>query len=113
MPIFRGTMFSWARWAGSPSPESSGAPTEFDIARGDEGLTYRLRRWPDLPSHDRTADVYRTLSRMSHGPVDRNWMLANSGLQAERVDSLLRFLVTQGAIEVTVDPDSRNLRGTD
>ncbi|ROZ63393.1 hypothetical protein [Ramlibacter sp. WS9] len=105
MPSFRGTMFSWARLAASSSPESSGAPTEWDVARNGEGLTYRLRRWPDLPSHDRTADVYRTLSRMSHGPVDRNWMLTHSGLQAERVDALLRLLIAAGAVEVAADPD--------
>jgi hypothetical protein len=102
MATIRGTMFSWARWADSPSPEPGGAPTEWDIARNGEGLTYRLRRWPDLPSRDRTAEVYRTLSRRSHGPVDRNWMLTHSGLQAERVDALLRLLIAEGAIEVTV-----------
>lgn len=66
----------------------------------EDGLVYRLRRWPDLPSAARTADVLRLLSVMSHRPVNRRWMLSYSRLDAEHVDALLRRLVHRGEVDV-------------
>ena len=67
---------------------------------GADGLIYRLKHWPRLPQEMRTADVLRALSVMSHRPVNRRWILANSRLDAGQVDSLLQRLVDQGAAEV-------------
>lgn len=66
----------------------------------DDNLVYRLKRWPDLPSAARTADVLRLLSVMSHQPVNRRWMMAHSPLDAEHVDALLRRLVSRDEVEV-------------
>ncbi len=71
-----------------------------DEAAGDQ-LIYRLRRWPKLPSSGMTTDVTRTLSVMSTRPVNRRWILNNSSLPAREVDSMLRQLVEQDAVEVT------------
>ncbi|MBC5767908.1 hypothetical protein [Ramlibacter albus] len=64
-------------------------------------LIYRLKHWPHLPHRQKTADVLRTLSVMSHRPVNRKWILASSRLNEKQVDSLLARLVDQGAVEVT------------
>jgi hypothetical protein len=48
----------------------------------------------------RTANVYRSLSVMSHRPVNRAWLLAHAGLQATQLDRLLRRLQNQEAVEV-------------
>ena len=66
---------------------------------------YRLRRWPNLPSSMRTADVLRLLSLMSNRPVNRSWMLSKGKLPEKRLDRLLQRLSAQGALEV-VDPAS-------
>lgn len=66
----------------------------------DDGLVYRLKAWPDLPAASRTADVYRLLSVMSHRPVNRRWMLANTRLEADSLDALLLRLIGRGAVEV-------------
>jgi len=68
-----------------------------------DGLVYRLRHWPELPSAARTADVLRLLSVMSHRPVNRRWMIAHSRLEATRIDTLLQRLVARGEVEV-IDP---------
>ena len=80
-------------WRGPvPAPKAEAAPSEAH----DDGLVYRLKRWPDLPSAARTADVLRLLSVMSHQPVNRRWMISYSRLGAEHVDALLRGLVDRG-----------------
>lgn len=66
----------------------------------DDGLVYRLRHWPELPSAARTADVLRLLSVMSHRPVNRRWMIAHSRLEVTRIDTLLQRLVARGDVEV-------------
>jgi hypothetical protein len=63
-------------------------------------LIYRLKQWPHLPPRQKTADVFRTLSVMSHRPVNRRWILSSSKLSAKQVDGLLDRLVEQGAVEV-------------
>ncbi|MEP6906950.1 MAG: hypothetical protein ABI858_03060 [Pseudoxanthomonas sp.] len=64
------------------------------------GLTYMLRHWPSLPQASMTADIYRTLSVMSHRRVNRNWILRNSRLKPRQIDRLLARLVAQNAVEV-------------
>ena len=78
-------------------------PTEISAAGepGVDQLIYRLRRWPKLPSSSMTTAVTRTLSVMSTRPVNRRWILNNSSLQVHEVDSMLRQLVEQDAVEVT------------
>jgi len=66
----------------------------------NDGLVYRLRHWPELPSAARTADVLRLLSVMSHRPVNRRWMIAHSRLEVTRIDTLLQRLVARGDVEV-------------
>jgi hypothetical protein len=66
-------------------------------------LIYRMKAWPQLPEAGRTAEIYRMLSVMSSRPVNRQWMLARSGLRAPDLDGLLDHLVDVGAIEV-IDP---------
>jgi hypothetical protein len=69
--------------------------------RAPDSLIYRLRRWPKLPSASMNTDIYRTLSVMSSRPVNRRWILNNSSLRAHEVDTMLRRLVEQGAVDVT------------
>ena len=64
------------------------------------GLTYLLRQWPLLPESSKTADIYRTLSVMSHRRVSRNWILQTSRLTPRQVDTLLARLVEQDAVDV-------------
>lgn len=101
------TLTMWARrtrsslvplgWLASrPAPQDEPVLEE----PAEDGLVYRLKRWPDLPCPARTADVLRLLSLMSHRPVNRRWMLSHSRLDAEHVDALLRRLVTRGEVEV-------------
>ena len=75
------------------------APDQWPDHPGDN-LVYRLRHWPRIPSASRTADILRTLSVMSHRPVNRRWILSNSRMNAGEVDGLLRRLVSQGAVHV-------------
>lgn len=101
MPSVYDTLYRWARRTTTSFAELRFVSSE----RGNmdteaSGLIYRLRHWPELPSHVRTADVLRTLSVMSHRPVNRHWILANSKLQAHDVDRLLARLVQQDAVEV-------------
>lgn len=71
-------------------------------APGD-GLIYRLRHWPTLPSSHRTADVLRLLSLMSNRPVNRSWMVNHTRMAPDRLDRLLERLVKDGSLEV-IDP---------
>ena len=66
----------------------------------DDGLIYRLKHWPTLPSAIRTADVLRLLSVMSHRAVNRRWIRAHTRLEAAQIESLLRRLVARGEVEV-------------
>ena len=93
--------FSWAKRTTTSfaelcfvSSERSESPDE------DDGLIYRLKHWPDLPSDRRTANVLRALSVMSQRPVNRRWFATHSKLQAREVDQLLAHLVREDAVEV-------------
>jgi hypothetical protein len=97
-----GTIFQWARKTTSSLMELHFLPTEPPVSEDApaDGLIYRLKHWPDLPCHHKTADVLRVLSVMSNRPVNRHWILANSKLRGEQVDRLLQRLVDDGAVDV-------------
>lgn len=76
---------------------------ETESAMEGSSLIFRLRQWPDLPPHYKTADVYRALSMMSTRPVNRRWFVANSGLPGPAADRLMRLLIQDGAVDA-IDP---------
>lgn len=78
--------------AATPAPELPGAD-----------LIFRLRAWPQLPEHGRTAEVYRMLSIMSNQPVSRRWLFSRCSMPPEQLDALLQQLVAEGSVEV-IDP---------
>lgn len=95
------TLFRWARKQRTSFAELRFAPSgRGSVEPPDNGLIYRLKRWPELPSRIRTADVLRALSVMSNRPINRHWILSHSKLREQDVDSLLARLVEQGAVEV-------------
>lgn len=101
MPFVSATLFHWVRRTRTSFAELCSRASAFPgDDEASDGLIYRLRRWPDLPTASRTADVLRLLSVMSHRPVNRRWMLANTRLDAAHLDSLLRRLVEAGAVDV-------------
>lgn len=102
MPSVYDTLYSWARKTTTSIGELHFVASQRDDMQndGDDGLIYRLKHWPELPTHNRTADVFRTLSVMSTRPINRRWILANSKLRAKQVDQLLRRLVAESAVEV-------------
>lgn len=101
MPSIIDRVIHWARQFFAP-PSDPFLPTEvLDPGAGGDLLIYRLRRWPKLPSSSMSTHVSRALSVMSTRPVNRRWILNNSSLRAHEVDSLLRLLVEQDAVEVT------------
>ena len=101
MPSVYDTLYEWARRTTTSFAELRFVSSERgDMEHEGDGLIYRLKHWPELPSRVRTAGVLRALSVMSNRPVNRNWILANSRLQAQDVDRLLARLVEQNAVEV-------------
>ncbi|MGE4240598.1 hypothetical protein [Ramlibacter sp.] len=98
------TFFFWARKTTGSVTDFLASNLERDDAPGDAspstGLIFKLRHWPELQPSQRTAKVLRLLSVMSHRPINRHWMLANSRLSARQVDELLALLVAQEAVEV-------------
>lgn len=105
MPSVYDTLYRWAKRTNSFTQLHFVASERGDVGRQSDGLTYRLKRWPELPCPVRTAGVLRALSVMSSRPVDRHWILANSKLQARDVDRLLARLVAQDAVEVIDAPN--------
>jgi hypothetical protein len=101
MPSVYGTLYNWARKTSTSFGELRFLASQRDDMEnlGDE-LIYKLKYWPELSSHDRTADVFRTLSVMSTRPINRKWILTHSKLRARQVDQLLQRLVEEGAVEV-------------
>jgi hypothetical protein len=69
-------------------------------ASATEGRVYRLRQWPALPSHWRTARIYRVLAVMSQRPVNRHWLVARQGMAPSQTDALISYLVTQDAVDI-------------
>lgn len=87
----------WAKPPGSPFADPS-----FRTQRraGADTLIYRLKRWPDIPTVTRTAQVLRVLSLMSNRLVNRTWLLANTSLTRYELDRLLRLMIEDGAVEL-------------
>ena len=108
MPSVADALLGWSR-----KPASLIANWRHRVARPEtfeqagESMIYRLRYWPQIPSGSKTADIYRTLSVMSNRPVNRRWILNNSSLSGSAVDTLLRRLIEQNAVEVI---DARQYR---
>jgi hypothetical protein len=95
-----GAISRWASKATTSFAELRAAPSQPDEADAGDALIYRLKQWPELPAQVRTAGVLRTLSMMSHRPVNRRWIATHSKLQARDVDRFLARLVAQGALHV-------------
>ncbi len=101
MPSVYDALYEWAKKTTTSFAELRLLTSERDEQdQIGDGLIYRLKHWPDLPSHYRTADVYRALSVMSNRPVNRHWILAHSKLHPAQVDLLLQRLVDNDAVEV-------------
>jgi len=98
MPSVYDTLYSWARRTSTTFAELCFVTSEREELP-PTGLIYRLKHWPDLPHHHRTADVFRALSVMSNRPVNRHWILAHSRMREGQLDSLLGRLVREGAVE--------------
>ena len=102
MPVYE-KLYNWAK-----KTTTSFAELRFCLSQRDpldseldqNAMIYRLKHWPDLPTQTRTANVLRALSMMSTRPVNRQWLLSHSKLQAHQVDLLLERLVAQDAVEV-------------
>jgi hypothetical protein len=101
MPTVFDSICQWTRKTTTSFAELRFVPSQREeaTAAGDT-LIYRLKHWPDLPSATKTAGVLRSLSVMSHRPVNRNWLLTQSKLPARQVDRLLQRLIEEGAVEV-------------
>ncbi len=65
-------------------------------------LIYKLKRWPELPSEYKKADVYQILSVMSNQPVNRSWLVSHWHAPVSRLDKLLEHLIAQGEVQ-TID----------
>jgi hypothetical protein len=100
MPLVAATLFSWVRRTRLSFAGLCTRPADLPLDDADDARIYRLKRWPNLPSASRTAEVLRLLSVMSHRPVNRRWIIAHTRLEEGHIDSLLRRLVARGAVEV-------------
>lgn len=94
------TLHGWAQKFTSSLVELRAVAPQPELEPAASGLTYLLRQWPMLPQDSKTADIFRTLSVMSHRRVSRSWILRTSRLTPRQVDSLLARLVEQDAVEV-------------
>jgi hypothetical protein len=99
MPSVYDTLCDWARRTTTSFADLRFVTPEPDDYQPASGPIYVLKHWPDLPCHHRNAEVFRALSVMSHRPVNRHWILAHSRMKKDQVDSLLRRLVREGAVE--------------
>ena len=100
MSIVSATLFNWVRRARIALTRLVAGPPQSPEEAAREGLIYRLKYWPRLPSATRTAEVLRLLSMMSHRPVNRRWMLSHTRMGAASMDRLLQGLIDRGAVEV-------------
>jgi hypothetical protein len=96
------TLSAWARRTTTTFAELLAGRSEREEREPQAGADaiYRLRNWPHLPNGQKTAAIYRTLSVMSHRPVNRRWILVSTKLRPEQVDRLLTSLIEQGAVEI-------------
>ena len=70
-----------------------------DAPRPHPDLIYKLKRWPELPSEYKKADVYQILSVMSNQPVNRSWLVSHWHAPVSRLDKLLEHLIAQGEVQ--------------
>lgn len=95
---------SFFNWAKRTTTSFAGlcfvSSTRGEVDNDGDCLIYRLKHWPDLPVHRRTANVFRALSVMSHRPVNRRWFVTHSKLNVTEVDQLLAHLIGEDALEV-------------
>ena len=91
-------------WRKEPSRGPFGPTMPFvGGSTAEPDLIFRMKSWPQLPEHGRTAEVYRILSIMSSQPVNRRWLLTRCSMSPRELDSLLMQLVADGSLEA-VDP---------
>jgi hypothetical protein len=96
-----GAIYNWAKRTSTSFAELRFLASEREeVDDVSEGLIYRLKYWPELPAHRRTANVFRALSVMSHRPVNRHWLVAHSKLNSGDIDRLLQYLIHEDAVEV-------------
>ena len=102
MPSVYDAIRNWARKTGTSIGELHFvASRRDDMENESDGLIYKLKYWPKLPSHCRTADVFRALSVMSQRPVNRHWIVAHATkMRPAQIDELLQHLIDEGAVEV-------------
>jgi hypothetical protein len=101
MPSVYDSLFTWAKKTTTSFAELCFVSSQREDASNEsDSLIYRLKHWPELPANRRTANVFRTLSVMSHRPVNRRWFATHSKLPASEVDRLLEHLIDEDAIEV-------------
>jgi hypothetical protein len=95
-------LYAWARRTTTSFAEliNTGFDREESVPPEDDELIYRLKEWPQLPYSQKTADIYRALSVMSHRPVNRHWLITHAGLRHDQLDRLLQRLIADGAVEV-------------
>lgn len=91
---------NWAKKTSAMLSCEAGLDPGPSTPRAGQDLIYRLKHWPHLPAISKTAGTYRALSIMSNRPVNRRWILANTKLSPDQVDSLLQSLIDEGAVEV-------------
>ena len=90
---------TWARSLRATAPQPQ--------AHAQDPVAWRLCAWPELPEPLRRARVLRLLSTMSVRPVNRQWMLWQSGLAPQVLDALLAQLLQAGAVKRVALPSSR------
>lgn len=104
------SLHTWARRACATARRAAAGEAAADRAGTDaqDPVVYRLRAWPELPQHQRTARVLRLLSTMSVRPVNRRWMLWQSQLAPQALDALLQHLAEAQALQVMQLPVARS-----
>jgi hypothetical protein len=102
MPSVYDALRNWARKTSTSMGELRFVASQRDDMENEgDGLIYKLKYWPKLPSHSRTADVFRALSVMSQRPINRGWIVAHSTkMRPAQIDELLQHLIDEGAVEV-------------
>ena len=96
----RGRFADWVRKTTTSFAELLHAPERQEATDAGGGLIYKLRHWPSLPHASKTAEIYRTLSVMSHRPVNRHWLIASQGLAPAHADALILHLMAENAVDV-------------
>ncbi|KQT13683.1 hypothetical protein [Ramlibacter sp. Leaf400] len=101
------TITEWTRrttssFGGSRPPAGDTEFPQTVVSEPDKpgDLVYRLKRWPELPTAMRTAEVLRLLSLLSSRPLRRSWILERTRLGEEHLEMLTKRLSAQGALDI-------------